>query len=62
MAGYLDEYGVKDARRERRNQRIIVWGLAAALVGVSGYFYFRNWSEERALGHFIDGLLDGRRA
>ena len=53
MAGYLDEYGVKDARREIRNKRFIGWALLAVLVGVSAFFYFRNWSEERAIAHFI---------
>jgi len=53
MAGYLDEYGVTDARRERLRKRIILWGLAAVIVGASAFFYFRNWSEERALDHFI---------
>jgi hypothetical protein len=53
MAGYLDEYGVTDARRERLRKRIILWGLAAIIAGTSAFFYFRNWSEERALDHFV---------
>ena len=53
MAGYLDEYGVADARREGLRKRIILWGLAAVIVGTSAFFYFRNWGEERALDHFI---------
>jgi hypothetical protein len=56
MAGYLDEYGVTDARRERLRKRIILWVLAAVIVGTSAFFYFRNWSEERALDHFISLL------
>ena len=56
MAGYLDEFGVVDARRERRRRRIILWGLVAVIVGTSAFFYFRNWSEERALDHFISLL------
>jgi len=56
MAGYLDEYGVADARREGLRKRIILWGLTAVIVGVSAFFYFRNWSEERALDHFISLL------
>ena len=53
MAGYLDEYGVADARRERLRKRIILWGLTAVIVGTSAFFYFRNWSEERVLDHFV---------
>ena len=53
MAGYLDEFGVADARRERLRKRIILWCLTAVIVGTSAFFYFRNWTEERALDHFI---------
>jgi hypothetical protein len=53
MAGYLDEYGVADARREGLRKRIILWVLAIVIVGTSAFFYFRNWSEERVLDHFI---------
>ena len=53
MAGYLDEYGVTDARRERLRKRIIIWGLLAVIIGTSAFFYFRNWGEERALGRFV---------
>ena len=45
MAGYLDEYGVTDARREQTRKRIVIWGVLAVIVGVSGFFYFRNWTE-----------------
>ena len=53
MAGYLDEYGVTDARRERKRKRIVIWGLVAAIAGTSAFFYFRNWGEERALDRFV---------
>jgi len=53
MAGYLDEFGVKDAQRERRNRRIVISTLLAAIVGVSAFFYFRDWSEERAVDRFL---------
>jgi hypothetical protein len=53
MAGYLDEFGVADARRERLRKRIILWCLTIVIVGTSAFFYFRNWSEERALDHFV---------
>ena len=53
MAGYLDEYGVTDARRERLRKRIIIWGVLALIIGTSAFFYFRNWGEERALDRFV---------
>ena len=53
MAGYLDEYGVADARREQLRKRIIIWGVLAVIVGISAFFYFRNWGEERALDRFV---------
>jgi hypothetical protein len=52
MSGYLDEYGVSDARRESIRKRIV---LAAALVLCIGgilYFQFRNFREERQLESF----------
>ena len=56
MAGYLDEYGVTDARRERLRKRVIISGLLAVILGISAFFYFRNWGEERAVGRFVDLL------
>jgi hypothetical protein len=53
---YLEGYGVKDARREK----IVKWmlgGLIALLVlGLAGYFQFRNFSEERQIQKFVDLL------
>lgn len=56
MAGYLDNYGVTDQKRERRNRLLIISGLAALILGTVGFFYFRTWSEERALSHFLAEL------
>ncbi len=58
MAGYLDEYGVAEARRGRIVKRIALWTLLLVVVGTSGYFYLRNWSEERRVGSFIALLKD----
>ena len=41
MAGYLDAYGVVDARRERLLKRIAIWGLPWSLPPLG--FMFRNW-------------------
>ena len=57
MSGFMDDsYGVADVKRERRNKRIVIWGLTALILGTSGFFYFRTWSQERALSHFFDEL------
>jgi len=56
MAGFLDEYGVADARRNRIVKQVLLWGLLVIVVGGSGFFYFRNWSEERRIDQFL-GLL-----
>jgi hypothetical protein len=53
MAGYLDEYGVTDARRERLRKRIIIWAALAIVIGTSAFFYLRNWSEERTVDRFL---------
>ncbi len=62
MAGYLDEYGVTDVKRERRTKQIVVWGLVALIVGTSAFFYFRNWSEERTINHFLTLLREQKYA
>lgn len=56
MAGYLDTYGVSDGKRERRNRRVLMAVLAACVAGLTLFFFFRNFSEKRAAGHFIDAL------
>ena len=53
MAGYLDEYGVTDARRERLRKRILIWGVLAVVVGTAVFFSFRNWGEERTMDRFM---------
>jgi hypothetical protein len=58
MPGYLDEYGVKDSQRERRNKRIVIWGVVAVILVVSAFFYFRTWSEERTIDRFLTLLKE----
>src|ERR1700730_3208318 len=53
MAGYLDAYGAGDERRERRNKRILLWGLTVVIVTAVLYFTFRDWREERAGKQFL---------
>ena len=58
MAGYLDEYGVVEARRGRIIKHVVLWSLTLAVVGLSAYFYFRNWGAERQVNHFVTLLKD----
>ena len=59
MAQFLDEnYGVADAKRSRVRWRIVTWGLLAVVVGVSLFFYFRNWRQERVVNKFFTLLRE----
>ena len=47
-----------DPRRERRKRAIMAAVVAAAIVvGVFAYLY-RNWPEERVVGHFFTALVN----
>jgi hypothetical protein len=56
MAGYLDQYGVADARRESRVKKIVLATLAVVILGTVGYFTFRTWPQERVLKAFLEKL------
>jgi hypothetical protein len=56
MAGFLDDYGTGDERRERRVKRIVIWGLVVVFVAAFGYFYFRTWPQERVVNAFLASL------
>jgi hypothetical protein len=56
MPGFLDEYGVRDARRERIRKRIVLGSLLAVFALTVGYFYFRTWREERVIEQFLATL------
>jgi hypothetical protein len=58
MAGYLDQYGVTDARRERLRGRVIIWGVLVVIAGTLAFFYFRNFTEERAIDRFLTLLKE----
>ena len=56
MAGYLDNYGAGEEERERLIKRALI-GLALVLVvGVSAYYFFRNYKEERQIKAFMELL------
>ena len=56
MAGYLDQYGVADSKREGRTRKIILAVVLVVVLGVTGYFTFRTWSEERVINEFLSLL------
>lgn len=60
MAGYLDEYGVADARREHNVKRIAIGLAILVLVGLGVFFFFRNRAEERVMNGFLAALRDKR--
>jgi hypothetical protein len=58
MAGYLDEYGVADARRERMIKQVVAGVIIAAVVGLGIFFFFRNRAEENVANRFLAALRD----
>ncbi len=64
MSGYLAEYGVKEARRERIIKRALLVVTLAAVVGGALYLQFRNYREKRQVKTFLTALEqhDYRRA
>jgi len=60
MAGYMDGYGVDDARRERLRRRIFI--ALGALILITGvlYFLFRDYREEKQIQTFLDHLGNKR--
>jgi hypothetical protein len=53
MSEFLDNYGVKDARREKRVKQILYTVLTLAVVGGGLWFFFRNWREESRVKEFL---------
>jgi hypothetical protein len=57
MAGFLDSnYGVADAKKERRTKRIILWSLTVLIVAGILFSTFRNWREEKVVKQFLSLL------
>ena len=59
MSGYLDEYGVTDARRENVVKKIVLAAVIAVVIGGILYFTFRNFREEGQLASF-QNLLEAK--
>ena len=58
MAGFLDEYGVKDARREKTIKWILISIPVLLILGTFSYFQFRNFAEERQVRLFLEHLRE----
>lgn len=55
-SGYLSNYGVVDARREKRFSRTVLLIVGCVLLGTFLWFYFRTFNDERAVKDFL-GML-----
>ena len=56
MSGFLDEYGVVEARRERIIKRVLLVGVIVAVVAGGFYLKFHNYREEHRLKTFLNLL------
>lgn len=56
MADFLQGYGETDARRERIVKRFLITVVLAAIVGIAGWFFFRDFTEERQISRFLSLL------
>lgn len=56
MAGFMEGYGAGEETRNRVIKRTFLIGVPAILLAVGAFFYFRTWSQERAIGRFTDAL------
>ena len=56
MAGYLEEYAVKGARRSRMVRLWLIGVPLALLLGIFLYFQFRDYPQHRQVKAFLDHL------
>ena len=60
MSGYLDNFGVSEARHERKVKRVLLVALALALGGFGAYVFLHDFQERRQVSRFIDYVREGR--
>jgi hypothetical protein len=60
MAGYLDTYGVSDARRIKLIKRFAIGAVSAAVIGLLLFLFLRNFSERRIANRFLDAVKSGQ--
>jgi hypothetical protein len=56
MAGYLDQYGAGDARREKIIKTLVISVVALAAAGGALFFNFHNYREEHQVKEFFKYL------
>src|SRR5690242_8049896 len=56
MAGYLEDYGVEEARRGRLIKRIVISVVVLAVVGGIAHFSLRSYSAKRQVDNFLLAL------
>lgn len=56
MAGYLDNYGAGDAKRERIIKGLVIAVLIIATASGALYLFLRDYQEKRLLSAFLDDL------
>ena len=60
MAGYLDNYGASDAKRERGMKRILLAALGIVVVSLGGYWFLHDFHEKRQVSRFMS-LLEEKK-
>jgi hypothetical protein len=58
MSSYLDQYGVREIRRERLVKRLAISLLVLAAAAGAVYWYFRDYREERQVRTFLQLLRE----
>jgi hypothetical protein len=56
MAGYLDQYGAGEERREKLIKTAVLAVVVLLVVGGVLFFVFKNWRQERQVKSFFDLL------
>jgi hypothetical protein len=56
MGGYLEDYGVADERRSKVIRWIVILGVLAGILALSGYFLLRTYPAKHQVGVFLRHL------
>ena len=58
MAGYLENFGAGEERRERTVKRLAIAAVALLILTTVGYFLFRDYREKQVAEHFLTLLRE----
>ena len=56
MAGYLDQYGAGEERREKIIKTLVISLVALVVLGGIAFFVFHNYRQERQVKRFFELL------